>query len=139
MLELVGEILVGMILAIAEIVLDALLELAAGALADLASRLISRLFETLETENPVAALSLYVLFGVLAGGCSLVFFPHRLVRPSRIRGISLVVSPLLAGAALSSLGSLLRRRDKLVTRIESFRYGFAFAFGMAFIRFLFMR
>jgi hypothetical protein len=32
---------------------------------------------------------------------------------------------------------MLSRQDKKVTRIESFGYGFAFAFGIALIRYLF--
>jgi hypothetical protein len=36
------------------------------------------------------------------------------------------------------VGSTLRKRDKKTIRIESFGYGFAFAFGMAVIRFLYI-
>lgn len=36
-------------------------------------------------------------------------------------------------------GAVLRRRDKRVTRIESFGYGFSFAFGMALVRFFFAK
>jgi hypothetical protein len=67
----------------------------------------------------------YVLFGL---------FPHPLVHPSRIHGISLLVAPVTTGLMMSCIGSLLRRHDKKVVRIESFGYGFAFAFGMALVR-----
>jgi hypothetical protein len=38
---------------------------------------------------------------------------------------------------MSLTGFLLRQRGKTVVQIESFSYGFAFAFGMALVRFLF--
>ena len=39
---------------------------------------------------------------------------------------------------MSWIGSILQGRGKKVVQIESFRYGFAFAFGMALIRFFFV-
>jgi hypothetical protein len=39
---------------------------------------------------------------------------------------------------MSLLGSILTRQGKKVVQIESFPYGFAFAFGMALIRYLFV-
>jgi hypothetical protein len=36
-------------------------------------------------------------------------------------------------------GAVLRRRGKRVTRMESFGYGFAFALGMALMRFFFAK
>jgi hypothetical protein len=70
---------------------------------------------------------------------SLIFFPHPIVHPSKLHGISLFVSPVLAGVMMAGVGSLLRRRDKEVIQLESFRYGFALAFGMAAVRFLFAK
>jgi hypothetical protein len=37
------------------------------------------------------------------------------------------------------MGSALRRRNKIAMQIESFGHGFAFAFGMALVRFLFVK
>jgi hypothetical protein len=133
MLDILFEIL----LAILEPFLEGLLELIAGAMLDLLSRLFSGVFEDLEAATPIAATLIYALLGMFAGGCSVLIFPRHLVRPSRIPGVSLLVSPLVAGTALSLVGAFLRSRDKATTRIENFRYAFAFAFGMALVRLLF--
>jgi hypothetical protein len=122
LLELFGEFLV---------------ELAVTALMDLVLRAIAKIFETFHLVNPVLASITYVLLGALAGGLSLLIFPHPLVRPSRLHGINLLVSPLVTGLAMSLIGSILSRQGKKVTRIESFGYGFALAFGIALIRYLF--
>jgi hypothetical protein len=129
------EILFGLLSGLIELFLDAFLELVAAALLDLASRAIARAFESLEISSPFIASLGYGLLGVLTGGLSLLIFPHPLVHPSRIHGISLLISPVIAGVVMSVIGSILRDRDKKVVRIESFGYGFVFAFGMSVVRF----
>jgi hypothetical protein len=120
-----------------ELVGEFLLELVMAAVLDLVLRAIAKVFETFRFANPVLALASYVLLGALSGGLSLLVFPHPLVHPSRLHGINLLVSPTATGLAMSLIGSMLSRQDKKVTRIESFGYGFAFAFGIALIRYLF--
>jgi hypothetical protein len=68
---------------------------------------------------------------------TLAVFPHPLVHRARIHGASLILTPLVTGAVMSGLGALLRKRGKRVVQIESFPYAFAFALGMALVRFLF--
>ena len=114
-----------------------LLEFAVTALMDLALRAIVKVFETFRLANTVLASITYVLLGALAGGLSLLIFPHPLVHASRLHGINLLVSPLVTGLAMSLIGSILSRQGKKVTRIESFGYGFSFAFGIALVRYLF--
>jgi hypothetical protein len=108
-----------------------------AALLDIASRALAKVFDEKLPSPAVASFFGYGLLGVLVGAYSVIIFPHPLVHPSRIHGISLLVSPLIAGFVMSLIGSVLRKRDKNVVRIESFTYGFAFAFGMAAVRFFF--
>lgn len=129
------EFLVQLLLGIGEL----FLELAGEALLDLALRALAQMFEDLEISSPVLASVAYGLLGVLIGGLSLLLFPHPLVHPSRIHGISLLISPVIAGLVMSFIGSTLRGHDKKVVQIESFGYGFAFAFGMALVRLLFTK
>jgi hypothetical protein len=79
-----GESLFELLLAIAEL----LLELAGEAILDFALRAIAQVFEDSEISSPVLASVGYGLLGVLTGGLSLLIFPHPLVHPSRIHGIS---------------------------------------------------
>jgi hypothetical protein len=130
-----GEILFELLFALAEL----FLELAGEAILDFALRAIARVFEDSEISSPVLASVGYGLLGVLTGGLSLLIFPHPLFHPSRIHGISLLINPVIAGSVMSLIGSMLRKRDKRVVQIENFRYGFAFAFGMALLRFFFAK
>ena len=119
---------------ILEPILEALIEYVFGTILGFLLRALGEVFKT-EIESPAVAAFGYVLFGVLSGYISLIFFPYRIVHRSKIPGISLVISPVLVGLMMSLTGSILRRREKRVIRIESFAYGFAFALGMALVRF----
>jgi hypothetical protein len=61
------------------------------------------------------------------------------MHPSRLHGVSVIVSPLITGFVMSQLGRLLRNHDREVTPVEGFGYGFVFAFAMALVRFLMFR
>lgn len=119
------------------------MEVVAAAVLDLASRALLGLFTGLSDAiegNRVLARFMYGLLGMLAGALSLLVLPFRLIRPQRpigFHGISLLISPIIAGLVLSSVGALMRRWGKKVTPVETFGYGFAFALGMALVRFFF--
>ncbi len=102
-------------------------------------RALGEIFKTSEIKNPVVAFIGYWLLGTVIGALSLFVFRRPLVHPSRIHGISLLVSPLITGCLMSLTRSFLRKQKKTVIQLESFGYGFAFAFGMALIRFLFTK
>ncbi len=87
--------------------------------------------------NATRAVLMYLGLGVITGWLSIMIFPHSFIRSSRLHGISLLITPLLAGSAMAGVGWIRRRQDKLVTRLDSFAYGFLFAFGMSLVRLLF--
>ena len=130
------DLILSIILGLLEIFWEAIGEYLLAAIWDLLLRAIGEVFKTSEAPSPVLASFDYVLLGLLTGGLSLLFLPHRMIHHSRIPGASLIVSPLITGLMMSWTGSFLRRRNKKVTRIESFGYGFAFALGVALVRFL---
>jgi multisubunit Na+/H+ antiporter MnhE subunit len=141
----VDELLGAILGAIAEFLLEAFLELIAAAILDLASRALLGLFTSLAEavkDNRALTGFMYALLGVLAGALSLLVLPHPLIHrehPIRFHCISLLISPIIAGLVLSSVGAVMRTWGKKVTPVETFGYGFAFALGMALIRFFFAK
>ena len=117
-------------------VVEAVFEYLVMALVDSLLRVFKEVFEPSETRSRGPALAGYALIGLALGCLSLLLFPHPLVHPSRIHGISLLVSPVIAGLMMSWMGAAFRRREMKVTNLESFGCGFAFAFGVALARFL---
>jgi hypothetical protein len=89
--------------------------------------------------DPTLAALGYLLLGAACGAGSVILFPHPIILPSKVHGISLVVSPVITGLIMSQIGLLHRRKGEDAVRIESFGYGFTFAFGVAVVRFVFVR
>ncbi len=122
-----------------ELLVDALLEFGIGALVAGVYRLVRHIWVKARRGNPVAAATSLVVAGSALGLLSVLVFPHPIVHPSKLHGISLLISPLLAGLAMAAVGRGVRRRGRTPVRIESFGYGFAFAFAVALVRFLMVR
>lgn len=133
------ELLAGLIAAIAEVLFEAVFEIACEGLASLLTRAMSKLFNTISDVNPVVTALALGMLGVLVGFLSVVVYPHPLVHPSRLHGVSVIASPLITGFVMSQWGRLLRKHGRRVMPIESFGYGFVFAFAMALVRFLMLR
>ena len=120
-----------------EVVFEFILQVFGELLFEVGLRSVSEPFKDRETRNPVLAFIGYALAGAVVGALSLSVIPRPLFRTAGFHGVSLIVSPLLAGAAMSGLGWLRRRQGKRLLRLDSFVYGAIFAFGMALVRFLF--
>jgi hypothetical protein len=133
------ELLFAIVEMFLEIFMEAAFEFAAESIGALILRGVAAVFNTSEFKNPLLACVGYVFLGGVAGGLSLLFVPHPLVHRSRGPGLSVVISPVLAGLGMSMVGSTLRKRNRKAMQIESFGYGFAFAFGMALVRFFFAK
>jgi hypothetical protein len=128
------EVLLQILLMVSGVFFEALLEIGAEALLDVLSRVAADVFKPAEPPHPVLSCLIWGFLGAAAGAISLVILPHPLFHRSKFHGISLIVSPIAAGAAMSALGAMLRRCGKQVVQIESFPYAFAFALGMALVR-----
>jgi hypothetical protein len=133
------ELLAGLLSAIFEILAEAFIQVICEAIVSLISHSIRNVVEESKAVSPILAAAGYLLLGFACGGVSLFVFPHPLIHPSKIHGISLLISPVLTGLVMAQVGLLLRRKDQKEVRIESFWYGFTFAFGMALVRFLFVQ
>lgn len=87
--------------------------------------------------DTIVALVKYLALGIVAGWFSTMIFPHSFIRSSRLHGISLIITPLLAALTMYGIGWIRLRQGKQRMRFGTFGYAFVFAFGMALIRFLF--
>lgn len=120
-----------------ELIFEILLNVVLEILAEVGLQSVKAAFEKREERNPFLAAFGYLILGLIAGGVSLLLFPHPFRRSQRFHGISLLIIPLLGGAAMSVLGMLRRRRGKSLILLDSFVYGAIFAFAMALLRYLF--
>ena len=120
-----------------EILAEALFEFVVEFVGALILRGLAEVFDTSEFKSPWMTCIGYMFLGGVTGCLSLLIFPHPLFHPARIPGLSVIVSPVLAGLGMWMVGVGFQKRHQKAMQIESFGYGFAFAFGMAIVRFLF--
>lgn len=123
MLEIIIQI-------VGEFLLQAIFEV----LGELGLRAVAEPFS--KPPNPYVAACGYAIFGLLAGGLSLLLLPHHLVGAGW-RWANLLVTPLAAGLLMSLLGAWRAGRGQALLRIDRFAYGFLFALALALVRFRF--
>ena len=92
-------------------------------------------FKEYKQRNPYMAFIGYALWGLIIGGISIWILPKHIVKPSKYYGINLILTPIVAGFIMATYGNYKSRLGKIVFKIDSFCYGWVFAFGMSIIRF----
>ena len=120
-----------------QIFLEFLLQVVGGVITDVVLHALSRFIRSRRTLNALVTLIMYLGLGLFVGWLSILILPEAFVRSSNLHGISLLITPVLAGFTMSALGWIRLRQRKTLIRLETFSCGFVFAFGMALIRLLF--
>ena len=124
-----GDLLVGLVVALLEVIGEALLEVLFG----LAAEALSCAIRRLKDRGPVVWT--LALAGAGAGLISAWLVPHRvIVGRVVIPGLSVVLAPLVTGLVMSLFGSQVRRAGQWPSGIATFRGGVLFAFSMALVR-----
>jgi small basic protein len=85
-------------------------------------------------KNPLLGGIGYALFGAIAGGLSLWWFPQLFITSHAGRIANVIVTPLLSGLAMAALGAWRRRREQPTILLDRFAYAFIFAMAMALVR-----
>jgi len=119
-----------------QIFVELILQLVGEVFFEVALRRLSRYGCAPQTFATGVALVLYFGLGIITGFITLLIFPRSFVRSSRLHGISLIITPVLAGLVMTGVGWLRRRQGQAIIHLDTFVYAFVFAFGMALMRFL---
>ncbi len=133
MIAIAFEFLFQILLALLEFLLQVVVEV----LFHLGWSSIAEALEYKPTKNPSLAFTGYALLGLASGGLSLLVFPELFVHNAALRVANLLLTPVLAGLAMSAFGAWQESKSLTAIKLDSFTYGFIFAFGVALIRYLF--
>jgi hypothetical protein len=133
------EVFIALLSAVGELLLEVFFQVVVEAIVALVVRSVRNVLEESNAINPFLAGVGYFVLGIAFGIASLRVYPHLLFHPSKLHGISLVISPVITGFVMSQVGTVLRRKGKQAVRIESFGYGFTLALGLAIIRFIYVK
>jgi hypothetical protein len=130
------DLLLSILSGLIEIALEFFVEFAGEMLISGLLRAAKRIFGSFSRIDALAVAILFGILGTLLGFLSVALFPHPLVHPSRVHGISMIVAPLMTGLVMMAIGRAIRLRGKETTVIENFSNGFVFALAMAIVRFV---
>ena len=89
--------------------------------------------------SPFVSAVRHLLLGAFTGAISLFVLPHRLVPYSPVPGLSLILSPLGNGIVMHLIGRRWNDRPSDRPALFTFGAGFLFGFGMALVRFVWLR
>ena len=127
-MEIIGELILGFIV---EVVLPMIGEI----LFEFLLHCLGQPFVSRERRNAVFTGIGYFMIGLVLGGLSLLVFPESFARSENFHGISLLITPVVGGLVMAAIGRWRERHGETLLRLDSFVYGFIFAFAMALVRF----
>jgi hypothetical protein len=113
---------------------ELLLQLFVELLLELGFHSMANTFE--RPRNPTLSAIGYVLWGAIAGGLSLLLFPNSFVHNHALKIANLFITPIVLGVCMMLVGKYRSKKDKPLIRLDSFAYGFLFAFSMSLVRYV---
>lgn len=136
-MEIFAEIILQVLGWIFQFLGELLLQVLFEAIAELFGHAVKEPFRRPRPVRPWLAAMGYLIFGAAAGGFTVWLVPELFIKAQWLRTANLLLTPVVAGLVMEAIGSWRERRDKEVLRLESFAYGFCFAFAMAVVRYAF--
>lgn len=113
-----------------EIVLQTLFEV----LAELGMRSMA---DTLQKpRTPLFSTIGFILWGLIAGGISLLLFPTSPIANPTLRAINLFITPTTIAAIMMFIGWARTKKGQPLVSLDRFGYAFVFAFAMALVRYI---
>ena len=131
--ELIFQVIGWIFQFLGELVLQVIFE----GIAELFGHSVKTPFRRQRPMPPWLAATGYLFFGAVAGGITICLVPELFIKDQWLRLANLVLTPLVAGIIMEAIGSWRKRREREVLRLESFAYGFCFAFAMGLVRYTF--
>jgi hypothetical protein len=135
LIEILLEIFGSIFGALLEVFAEALLQIALEALAEVGIHLARGKVEHSESRSKWRLLLGYPMLGAMAGGLSLLVFPHSLAQGHNGRLATLLLAPLLAAGTTVALGRWRARRGQPPVNIDRMAYAYLFALGLAAVRY----
>lgn len=130
-MEILFELLAGLLQLLGELFLNLLFEL----LAECGGEALRHAFNPGKETHPIIASLGYALLGATFAGLSLLAINHSLVAHRWLRIANLFITPCVAGWLMVELGRQRLRRNQPTVMKFRFLYGYLFALAFALTRF----
>ncbi|MEZ0307660.1 MAG: hypothetical protein ACAH21_07020 [Ramlibacter sp.] len=136
-MEIIAEVIIQILVWILQFLGELLLQVVFEAIFEAFGHAVKEPFRRPRPVRPWVAAIGYVIFGAVAGGLTVWLVPDLFIKAEWLKVANLVLTPVAAGLIMQAIGAWRERREKEVLRIETFAYGFCFAFAMAVVRYAF--
>jgi hypothetical protein len=135
-MEILAELVLWLLGTVGEILLELLGQVAFELLAEFGLRSLVEPLRRPKPIHPILATFGYAIYGAAAGALSFAILPELMIKSPTLRIANLIITPVLCGILMAVKGAFRRKKDKDLIPLDSFLYGFVFAFGMACVRYL---
>jgi hypothetical protein len=78
----------------------------------------------------------YCLWGAIAGGLSLLIFSTSFIHSPDLKLANLFITPILIGGCMMVVGKIRTAKGDAIIGLDTFLYGFLFAFSMSLVRYM---
>ena len=112
LIQLIVEFLPAVLEVLGGIIGEILLQIFGEGLFELGFRGLVETFHRRRRRNPFLAACGYLLWGTIVGGLSLLVFRQSLIQKHAHRMLNLLLTPVIAGLAMSVVGAYRRRKGQ---------------------------
>ncbi|MGD9367217.1 MAG: hypothetical protein PVH87_16075 [Desulfobacteraceae bacterium] len=134
-MEILAEFALWLLGAAGEIFFELLAQAAFELLAEFGLRSLVEPLRRPKPIHPILATFGYAIYGAGAGALSLALLPDLFIKLRSLQIANLIITPVLCGVLMGVRGALRKKKEKDVIPLDSFLYGFVFAFAMAGVRY----
>ena len=135
-MEFIGEILFEALVALWQVLGEVFLQTVGEVIFEVIGHGMRETFRRPKPLAPWLAVVGYLAWGAIIGSLSLWLFRDHFIQSQWLRIVNLFLTPIIAGLVMAKVGAWRRNREQQPLRLDSFAYGFAFAFGMALVRYI---
>ena len=117
-----------------EIFVELLIEICAQFAFEIGFETLSHSLRKGKKPNPILAYTGIAILGFLIGIATSLIFSERIVTQAPVKGLSLILSPILLGTLMHVFGNWRRQKGHKTSRLATFWGGALFAFSFALVR-----
>ena len=135
-MEFIGAILFEALVALWQILGEVFLQTVGEIIVEIVGHGMRETFRRPKPLAPWLAVIGYLAWGAVLGALSVWLFRDHFIQSRGLRITNLFLTPIVAGLIMAKVGAWRRNRDQEPIRLDSFSYGFSFAFGTALVRYI---
>lgn len=92
-----------------------------------------------EDSNKAISFIGYTFLAIFSALISMMLFPKHMIAIPELRILNICLTPVIAGTVMSLIGKRAKAKDKTIIKLDTFFYGWLFAFVFSLFRLIFAK